>query len=198
LPAILIQHLDEVSLNVGSNQSPFGVGPECIDVLADLGAKEAIEPLQKLLATSKDEDLNNSIRLALTRLTVANKKDLAKRLMQIAETANTSSERRSALDHVGPTGQRWTVPRLLTIAKTSTNSSVIHGAITEIGELGGDEAVAGLITLFDHDFSHVPRSEMRRKGEEWSDFDPIVAIALKTATGEALGNDAQAWRGYLK
>ena len=117
--------------------------------------------------------------------------------VHMAETAKSPAEGWSALQHVGSTGQQWAVPRLLRIAKTSTNSSVIHNAISEIGELGGDEAVKGLVELFDHDFSHVPRSEMESKGRLQTNFNPIVCSALTIATGENSGRNPDAWRRYL-
>ena len=90
LPGVLLRHLDNY---------------QCIDLLADLDAKQAIEPLQKLVASSKSAYPKSNAPLALARLSATDKKDLAERLMQIAESASTSEERWSAINHVGPTGQ---------------------------------------------------------------------------------------------
>jgi HEAT repeat protein len=183
LPDILIRHLDDY---------------KCVDMLGDLNAKEAIEPLKKTLSTSKDEYLNSKIRLTLVRLNATDRKDLAEQLIQIAETAKTSEERWSAIQHVSATGQRWTIARLLKIAKTSADSSVVYSAIEAIGELGGDEAVAGLISLFDHDFSHALQFSKLPDDKNSTNYDVFISLALKAATGDDLGNDVQAWHRYPK
>jgi len=198
LADILIRHLNETSLSVASSDAPFGMGYECIRVLGDLDAKEAIEPLKKLLATSHDENVNEEIRLTLARLTAANRKELAERLLEIAETPPTRAddgvERVSAVEQVGATGQRWAIPRLLKLAKTSADLSMVQSAIGTIGRLGGHDAVAALVPLLDHDFSHSPQKDAKRQDV---DYDGIVASALRAATGENFGNDAQAWRRFL-
>jgi len=198
LADILIRNLNQASLSVASSQAPFGVGSDCIDVLGDLDAKEAIEPLKKLLATSPDENLNGEIRLTLARLTAANRRELAERLLEIAETPPTKAddgvERVSAVEQVGATGQRCAIPRLLKLAKSSADLSMVHSAIRTIGHLGGDEAVAALVPLFDYNFSHSPQKDAKRVEV---DYDRIVASALRAATGEDFGTDAQAWRQFL-
>lgn len=197
LPDILIRQLTPRGLEAASND--LQLGPDgIVSMLGDLGAKEAVAPLEQLLKTSTNEELNGAIRITLARLTASDRKDLAERLLRLAETAQGSSERWSALQRVGETGQRWAVPRLVRIVQKSTDSSVIHNAISEIGELGGNEAVAGLVELLDYDFSHVPRSEMESKGRLATNFNPLVCDALGNATGEDFGRDPAAWHRYLK
>jgi hypothetical protein len=179
LPDILMRHLDDY---------------KCVEMLGDLNAKEAIEPLKKSLLSSHDEYLKSKIRLTLARLSATDRKDLAERLMQTAETANTAEERWSAIQHVSATGQRSVVARLLKIATTNTDASVVHSAIESLGELGGDQAIAGLISLFDHDFSRAPQFSKLPHDKNSTNYDVFIALALKAATGDDLGNDVQAWK----
>ena len=179
VPDILLRHLDQFI---------------CIHLLGELRVKEAIEPLNRYLATSKDEDNKSAARLALARIAAINKQDLAKRLIQIVETAETNREKYTAIEHLSATKQRWVVPKLLTIAKSSNHGHTIFYSIRAIGILGGDEAVAGLVALLDHEFSDVPPDA---KSQPF-DVDRIIIRALHKATGKDFGSDVQAWREFLE
>ena len=183
LPKILLRHLDN---------------HDGIKMLADLGAKEAIGPLEKLMATTNDAEVKGNVRLALARLSATDQKDLAQRLLQIVHTAASDSERTSAIEHIGPTGQRWAVPELLKIAQTGGSWSLVFSTINALGQLGGDQAVAGLVALFDHDFSaQLPRQEQDRMGSDEPLFHRSIGWALKSATGKEFGTDVKAWRKYV-
>jgi HEAT repeat protein len=182
LPGVLLKHVDDY---------------RCMKMLADLDVKEAIEPLQRLLATSADEYRRSKARLALARLAAYDEKDRAERLIQLFDNAKTGEERYSAIRYVGPTRQRWAVPKLLSIARTSRDSSVVVSAIEALGQVGGEEATAGLVSLFDHDFSHVPPPGKPTRVERGR-FDVFIIFALRKTTGKDFGNDVQAWRTCLE
>jgi HEAT repeat protein len=179
LPAILLKHLDD---------------PLCVDMLADLGLVEAVEPLTQKLAESQDDGLKRAIRSAVFRLTAGSRHDLADRLLQVIEASPTLVDMPSAIAHVAATGQQWAIPRLAAIAKSTDDYSTVHASILAIGRLGGDGAVTELLAMVDHDFSHVRLPAKRNPAEDRTYFHPLIAIALRDATGDDLGRDPQAWR----
>src|SRR5262245_19356956 len=117
LPKILLRHLENY---------------KCVQILGDIDAKEAIEPLEKLMTAAEGSDLKCAARLALAKLSATDQKDLARRLMEIARTSKDDYERAEAIEHVGPTGERSLVPELLAIAKSGKTTIIVFYSVQAI------------------------------------------------------------------
>jgi HEAT repeat protein len=179
-------------LRISEGKGSFVDGTVLIRALRGIGGPDAAVALRRFLEGPEQYDwLVTDARIALAEI---ESPDFGAALITMLYAETDERLHLRAIGELRALADRRAVPALLDRARHSPDGAVRGHAIITLGKLGGRQAIAGLVSLFDADFSQA--SNWRRFEAKRTCRAELVRT-LQKCTGQKWGDDPETWRSWL-
>ncbi len=170
----------------------FTQSPRVVEGLGKLGGPEAEQALRAIAADpSTDPDRRSAALLGLAKM---GDPAVGDQLLPLLSDSNvSSSERHNLIEFFTKHPDPRALPGLMHVIRSDPDGSVVHRAIAAVSRYPSLDAVEGLLSLLDFDFS------AKRQGNGWPTADDLrarVVESLRQITGQSFGPNAAQWRTW--
>ncbi|MEI8198080.1 MAG: HEAT repeat domain-containing protein [Phycisphaerae bacterium] len=183
---------------------PHVVDEDIVSMLETLGDPRAIPVLQQIVATGKPRQIKGSTpktdrscveaaRIALATLEPGD--PIPRYCAMIQDRTLNGNTRFVLLLRLGKEEYRdpRALPVLLEAARKDPSGTAVDGAIYALGEYKCRTAIAGLIALFNADFTG---KDYGKTGDPSATFRGEIANSLEKITGQTFGPDPVLWQEW--
>ncbi|MCD4780949.1 MAG: HEAT repeat domain-containing protein [Candidatus Omnitrophica bacterium] len=164
-----------------------------ISALGEIKDERAIKPLQDIIANEKKFPyVQLEAKLALVKI---QSDDLGLSLIELLGKEKNNYKKSDIIRELQKIQEKRAVEIIINQANHAPSQMFKLTCVTTLGNIGGNEAIGGLIELFEGKFVELECSKVCLTEK---DYFKSIGLALSTATEMNYGSNKQAWKEWFK